>query len=235
MAFDLQNYRRQPDIGFRVEAHGRNCTFDKHGNMIARNPWRTGDAQACSDHLQWRRRDGPFILFFTSWNAALRRQQQMLSWGAEEVVIVAVWLNGLPSVYDALRIAEDLGLDNLDRFENEVLVYAGIPADSYRILALFHGNGNIKEAVLHLDGLNTDIYIPGEFIDGVSIKRYIGGKPDATELLRDELYTRTGTSDDAKFIPLVLHMADDTYFREVDDAGAMILLSFGGIGWRFPN
>lgn len=159
----------------------------------------------------------------------------MLSWGAEEVVIVAVWLNGLPSVYDALRIAEDLGLDNLDRFENEVLVYAGIPADSYRILALFHGNGNIKEAVLHLDGLNTDIYIPGEFIDGVSIKRYIGGKPDATELLRDELYTRTGTSDDAKFIPLVLHMADDTYFREVDDAGAMILLSFGGIGWRFPN
>lgn len=47
-------------------------------------------------------------------------------------------------VYDALQIAERLGLDNLDWFENEVLVYGGIPADNYRILAIFHGNENIK-------------------------------------------------------------------------------------------
>ncbi|KAL6690420.1 hypothetical protein J3F84DRAFT_211737 [Trichoderma pleuroticola] len=177
---------------------------------------------------------GAFISFFTSWSAALRRRQFMLSWAAEEVVIVAVWLKGLPLVYDALRIAEDLGLDNLGRFRNEVLVHGGVSADSYRILAILPGNGNIKEAVLHLDGLDTEVHIPGEFIDGVSIKRDIGGKPDATELLRDELYTRTGTRDDANFIPLVLSMADLTYFGEVDDAGTMILLSSGGRGWRFP-
>ncbi|KAJ4860516.1 hypothetical protein T069G_05504 [Trichoderma breve] len=203
--------------------------------MRARNPSRTADAQACSDHLQWRPREGPFISFFTSWNAALQRQQLVLRRRAEEVVIVAVWLKGLPVVYDALQIAERLGLGNLDRSQNEVLVYGEISADSYRILAICNGNGNIKEAALHLDGLNTDVRIPGEFIDGVSIKRSIDGKPDVTELLRDELYTRTGTRDDAKFIPLVLSMADLTYFREVDNAGPMILWSFGGRGWRFPR
>ncbi|KAL7802807.1 hypothetical protein V8C43DRAFT_80992 [Trichoderma afarasin] len=236
MAFNLQSYRRHPDIGFRVEARGRNCTFDKHGNMRARNPWRTGDAQACRDHFRWgSRQKGPFISFFTSWSAALERQRLMLRWGDEEVLIIAVWLKGLPLVYDALKIAENLGLDNLDWFENEVLVHGGISADNYRILAIFHGNGNIKEAELHLDGLNTDFYIPGEFINGVSIKRDTGGKPDATQLLRDEVYTRTGTRDDAKVIPLVLPMADHTYFREVDNTGAMILSSFWGIGWRFPT
>ncbi|KAL6791965.1 hypothetical protein J3E68DRAFT_57605 [Trichoderma sp. SZMC 28012] len=239
MAFDLQNYRCQRNIGFRVEADGQNCTFDDDGNMVARNPWRTGDAQACSDHLRWRPREGPFISFFTSWNAALRRRQWMLNNGAREVIIVAVWLKGLPLVYDAWRIARDLNLNNLHRFENEVLVHGGIPADSYRILAIFHGKGNIKEAALHLEGLNTTVEVPGEFIDGVSIKKNIGGKHDAAELLRDELYTHTGTRDDAKFIPLVLCMANLTYDRKVDDnTGAMILVSFGpfgGIGWRFPN
>lgn len=239
MAFDLQSYSRHPDIGFRVEVHGQNCTFDDDGNMRARNPSRTGDAQACSDHFRWgSRRKGPFISFFTSWNAALQRQQLMLRRGAEDVVIVAVWLTGLSLVYDALQIAQDLGLDNLGWFENEILVHGGIPADSYRILAIFNGNGNIKEVALHLDGLNTDVRIPGEFIDGISIKS-IDGKPDVTELLRDELYARTGTRDDAKFIPLVLRMADLTYDRKVDDnAGAMILVSFGplgGRGWHFPN
>lgn len=86
MAFDLQDYRCQRNIGFRVEAHGQNCTFDDDGNMVARNPWRTGDAQACSDHLRWEPREGPFISFFTSWNAALKRQQLMLRRGAEDIV-----------------------------------------------------------------------------------------------------------------------------------------------------
>ncbi|KAL6824015.1 hypothetical protein V8C40DRAFT_28990 [Trichoderma camerunense] len=224
MAFDLQTYRCQRSIGFRVESHGQNCTFDDEGNMVARNPWRTGDAQACSDHFRWgSRRKGPFISFFTSWRAALRRRQWMLNNGASEVFIVAVWLDGLLLVYDAWRIARDLNLGNLQWFGNEVLVHGGISADSYRILAIFHGNGNIKQATLRLNGLNATVEVPGEFIDGVSIKRNISRKLDATELLRDELYTRTGTRDDAKFIPLVLSMADFRYFRKVDDAGAMIL------------
>ncbi|PTB59390.1 hypothetical protein M431DRAFT_75816 [Trichoderma harzianum CBS 226.95] len=207
--------------------------------MVARNPWRAGDAQACSDHLQWRQREGPFISFFTSWNAALRRQHWLINNGAREVIIVAVWLDGLLLVYDARRIARDLNLGNLHWFQNEVLVHGGIPADSYRILAIFHCNGDIKDAALHLDGLNTEVRIPEGYIDGVSIKGNIGGKPNITELLRDELYTRTGTRDDAKFIPLVLCMANLTYDWKVDDsAGPMILLSFGplrGIGWCFPN
>ncbi|KAL7959981.1 hypothetical protein V8C34DRAFT_277926 [Trichoderma compactum] len=164
MAFDLQTYRCQRSIGFRVEVHDenhpyQNCTFND-GDMIARNPWRTGDAQACRDHFRWgSRRRGPFISFFTSWKAALRRQQLMLSRGAEEVDIVAVWLNGLSLAYDAFRIARDLGLDNLEWFRNEVLVHGAIYADSYRILAILPGNGNTKEAALHIDGLNRTVEI----------------------------------------------------------------------------
>ncbi|KAH0528048.1 hypothetical protein TsFJ059_002958 [Trichoderma semiorbis] len=96
---------------------------------------------------------------------------------------------------------------------------------------MFHGIGDIREAALHLDGLKTEVRIPGEFIDGVNINRNSGERPDATEVLRDELYTGTGTRDDAKFIPLVLRMADLTYDGKVDDnAGAMILVSFGPLG-----
>ncbi|KAH7112663.1 hypothetical protein EDB81DRAFT_826995 [Dactylonectria macrodidyma] len=106
MAFDLQTFRRPCDIGFRVEVHDadhprRNCTFDPGGNMRARDPSHTGDAQACLDHLRWRRSGGPFISFFTNWNAALRRQRWMIEQeqGATEVLIVAVWLKGLPGVW----------------------------------------------------------------------------------------------------------------------------------------
>ncbi|KAL7909476.1 hypothetical protein GGI35DRAFT_384053 [Trichoderma velutinum] len=225
MAFDLQTYRRQPTIGFRVKAYGQNCTFDDDGNMIARNPCRTGNAQACEDHLRWRRRKGPFISFFTSWSAAIRRQQWMLDDGVKEVIIVAVWLNGLPLVYDALQIAQDLRLGRLRRFQNEVLVYGGISADSYRILSVFHGRGEIKKAALHVNGLSVTVEIPEEFIDEVSTERDISVKlDDATEMLRDEIYSRTGTRDDTKFIPLVLSMAELSYFRKVDNAGTMIHL-----------
>lgn len=119
----------------------RNCTFDQLGNMRARNPSRSADARACLDHLSWRRPGGPFISFFTSWNAALHWRQWMIKQGATEVVIVAVWLEGLPGIYDAFMMARALGFKNqrLDRFLYEVLVYGGVSADSYRVLAMFHG------------------------------------------------------------------------------------------------
>lgn len=108
--------------------------------MRARDPSRAGDAQACLDHLRWRRSEGPFISFFTNWNAALRRQQWMIEQeqGATEVLIVAVWLKGLPVVYDAFSIADALNIESPNRFLHEVLIYGGISADRYRILAILY-------------------------------------------------------------------------------------------------
>ncbi|EHK16783.1 uncharacterized protein TRIVIDRAFT_65470 [Trichoderma virens Gv29-8] len=155
--------------------------------MTARNPWRPGDGQACFDHLLWKQQRGPFISFFTSWRAALE---------------------GLPLVYDALSIAQSLRLGRLHLFQDEVLVYGGISADSYRIRAIFHGNEKMVDATLSVYGIDVTVQMPGGFVDEVSTKMHVGTQrlPDATDALRDEIYMCTGTLDDDKLCGLALSM-----------------------------
>ncbi|KAL7936041.1 hypothetical protein V8C35DRAFT_296684 [Trichoderma chlorosporum] len=244
MAFDLQAFRCSRDIGFRVEVHDRNhpkrnCTFDKYGNMRARNPMHNGDAQACRDHLRWKGGGGPFISFFASWRAALCRRQTMIGWGAREVIIVAVWLRGLPRVYDASLIAKRLGLEDLHLFRHEVLVHGTISADSYRILAIFNGNSRIRDVTLSIPGLNIRAKIPGDVIDEAVIHDGMQPPPDVTNALRDEVYIHTGTRDDAKFIPLALSMsiAELGYTSQVKNGIAEIhgMFPIGGKGWSIAK
>ncbi|KAI8648836.1 hypothetical protein NCS56_01499600 [Fusarium sp. Ph1] len=244
MAFDLQTFRRACDIGFRVEVHDadhprRNCTFDQGGNMRARDPSRTGDAQACLDHLRWWRLEGPFISFSTNWNTALRRRRRMIEQeqGATEVLIVAVWLKGLPGVYDAFSIADALNIESPDRFLHEVLIHGGISADSYRILAILHGIQTTEDVALSVDGMAMMANMPGDFIAGVQRTTLIGIRqlPDPTDRLRDEIYALTGTRDDAKFLLLTLSIANIAYFCESDAAATTITCPFVGLGWRIDN
>lgn len=239
MAFNLQKFHRPCDIGFRVEVHDnhrlRNCTFDEYGNMRARNPLRPGDAQACRDHLKWPRLEGgPFVSFFTSWNAALRRRQWMIERGATEVVIVAVWLKDLPGIYDAFAIARVLGLEKLDLFLYEVLIHGGISADSYRILAMFHGIQSTVDVALCVARMTMMAEVPGDFIAGVQVRTPICTRqlPDLTVRLRDEIYMHAGKRDDAKFFPLILSMADLAYLCESNAAGTVITCPSAGLGWR---
>ncbi|WKT53773.1 hypothetical protein QSH57_004357 [Fusarium oxysporum f. sp. vasinfectum] len=238
MAFNLQEFHWPCDIGFRVEVHNnhhlRNCTFDEHGNMIARNPSRPGDAQACRDHLMWQGPGGPFVSFFTNWNAALQRRQWMIKHGATEVVIVAVWLKELPGIYDAFAIARVLGLKKLNVFLYEVLIHGRISADSYRILAMFHGIQSTVDVALCVDRMAMMAEMPGDFIGGVQARTLVCIRhlPKATDRLRDEMYARTGTRDDAKFLPLALSIANVAYSCELNAAGTVITCPSAGLGWR---
>ncbi|KAI5925840.1 hypothetical protein F4810DRAFT_658500 [Camillea tinctor] len=241
MTFDLQSFCRPWDIGFRVEVHDdhpvRNCTFDQHGNMTARNPSRSADAQACSDHLRWHKRGGPFISFFTNWNAALQRWRWMVKKkGVTKVIIVAVWLEGLPRVYDAFLMARALRFEDrqLDLYLPEVLVDGGISADSYRVLTIFHGK-QLAEIALSVDGLTMMVEIPGDFVADVLDRTLIGirHRPDPSNKLRDEVYVHTGTRDDLKFLTLALSIGNVEYISESNNANTRITCPFLGIEWHF--
>ncbi|KAH7199208.1 hypothetical protein BKA60DRAFT_583176 [Fusarium oxysporum] len=241
MAFNLQEFHWPCDIGFRVEVHNnhrlQNCTFDENGNMIARNPSRPGDAQACRDYLLWQRPGGPFVSFFTNWYAALRRRQWMIEQGATEVVIVAVWLKELSRIYDAFAIARVLGLEKVDKpdlFLYEVLIHGEISADSYRILAMFRGIQPTVDIALCVHKMNMMVEVPGDFIVGVQVRTFICTRrlPDLTVKLGDEIYMHTGRSDDAKLFPLVLSMANLAYLYEANAAGTVITCPSAGLGWR---
>lgn len=73
------------------------------------------------------------------------------------------------------------------------------------MLAVFYGTEPATYAKISLDRLTTTIQMPG----GFAPKIHAQDVPGATEGLRDELYAHTGVrNDDAKFIPLVLRMAN---------------------------
>ncbi|KID90370.1 hypothetical protein MAJ_10966, partial [Metarhizium majus ARSEF 297] len=260
MDFDLQAFRRPCAIGFRVEVHDQghrfqNCTFQgQHGNMRAHDHLRVADRQTCLYHLRGRPEDpcycrrpkedcvcnrwwtgSPLISFFTNWNAALRRRQRMIDEGATEVLIIAVWLKGLPGVYDAYSIASALDLrnnNNLDPFLHEVWIHGGISADSYRILAMFHGTDNLEELALRVDGLTMMVWIPGGFIHAARARTY-NGRPDATDTLRNEIQARTGIIDNTKFLHLALSIGNVSYTVQNNNASTEIIAwPFGGMNWR---
>lgn len=248
MRFDVESFRRRCAIAFRVEVHDqghyfRNCTFyDRNGNMRAHNPQRNSDTQACLDHLlPWQRKHcfrcrqageplcqrckgSPFISFFTDWNAALRRRQRMIDEGAKEVLIVAVWLQDLPGIYDAFSIAQALGLQNLDPFLKEIWVHGGISADSYRILAIFPGTKITEEVALRVNRLTMMVQMPGGFLRGVRTWSHNGVqfRPDATDALQEEIQSCTGIVSNVKFPHLALSIGDVSY-SENDDGSLKII------------
>lgn len=110
-----KKYASGPQVGFRVEVHdaghrNENNSFrsDK-GSMVARNPWRGLDESAFRDHLTWKsRRAGPLLSFSSSWERAMKRRETFIHQGAQDVIVIAVWLEGL-EMYDAYDHRSPLG------------------------------------------------------------------------------------------------------------------------------
>lgn len=69
----------------------------------------------------------------------MKRRKTFIEQGAQNIIVIAVWLKGL-EVYDAYNIACNLGMDCPEQHLDEFLLHGAIWADSYRILAVFHGN-----------------------------------------------------------------------------------------------
>ncbi|KAF4342186.1 6-hydroxy-D-nicotine oxidase [Fusarium beomiforme] len=197
----MRNSRDHTDTDEILEVLG----LAKDGDMVARNPWCHVNNQVCRDHLEWRGRPGPFVSFFTNWNAALRRRQWMIDNGATEVVIIAVWLRGLSGVYDAYAMARDLGLNNLHFYRHEVLVRWGIDADSYRILTLFHGIQPTVQVRISVPHMVTTVDVPPDSVDGIETRgpEYDMQLPDITSHLYEDIYMHSGTRNYIKLSRLV--------------------------------
>lgn len=199
-----------PRILFRVECHDRespayNSTLDgmpEIPDMVARDPMRPVTRKAFDDCLSWRRVNTPFIPLTGSWTQALRRRRKLIEKGESDVVIIAVWSQGLLSVYNAYDIANWLGylqrsLDKRRRLGHhlsEYLVYGRISCDEYRILAIFEGTSDQTDINLNVAGLDFNLQgrttIPGSFMTDAPGET-------ADEKLEHEIYLRTGNRGDS--------------------------------------
>ncbi|KAI6083107.1 hypothetical protein F4821DRAFT_198334 [Hypoxylon rubiginosum] len=133
-------------IGFRVECHSPlseyfNRTISvRFGDMVPRGQHLVNGSirQTLDAYLSWKHIPTPFIAFFDSWERALRWRNFLIQRRtAKTIVIIAVWLEGKLGVYDARAAAVALGYprDRLDFHVGEFLVYGGISANEYRIIA----------------------------------------------------------------------------------------------------
>jgi hypothetical protein len=77
----------------------------------------------------------------------MKRRRRFIEDGAQNVVVMAVWLEGL-EVYDAYDIARHLPMRRPEQHLEEFLLHGSICADSYRILAMFHGTEELEEVAL---------------------------------------------------------------------------------------
>ncbi|KAI1424310.1 hypothetical protein F5Y12DRAFT_461847 [Xylaria sp. FL1777] len=182
--------------------------------MISRNPMRNLDEGAFRDHFEWGcHRTGPFISFFSDWNRALRWREMLISKGGQNIVVIAVWLHGL-EVFDAYKIACHLKCPNLAQHMNEYLLHGGIYADQYRILAIFHGSGDLEPVKLSVAGSEFTARLPRDFVRSL-VKlpgNTFGNKilQDITEDVKLEVYSLTGDKGGFRLERLLLSIQQDT-------------------------
>jgi hypothetical protein len=88
----------------------------------------------------------------------MERRARFIEEKAKTVVVISVWLEGR-EIYDACKIARHLGMKRPERHLDEFLLHDSIGADSYRILAMFHGVLKLEAVALSLPGWTlTPVY-----------------------------------------------------------------------------
>ena len=172
--------------------------------MVAREPRRGLDDDTFRDHLTWRSRcPGPFISFTTNWNSAMKRRKTFINQGAQNIIVIAVWLEGL-EVYDAYDIARYLRMGRPEQHLDEFLLHGTISADSYRILAMFYGNLELENVALFTPGWSLEASIPRGFAQSTQTATICTrALRDATKDFQDEMYSLTGTRGGVKLDSLL--------------------------------
>ncbi|KAI4164367.1 MAG: hypothetical protein LQ342_002014 [Letrouitia transgressa] len=198
--------RSAPAVLLRVECHDKNSlayngTF-KDFDMVARDPKRPITRQGFDDCLSWAFVKTPFIPFTNSWRRALQRRRKLIEKGEKDVVIIAIWSKELLNVYDAYDVAKMLGYPGkrLEYHLDEFLVYGGISADDYRVLAIFDGQKEQEDIALHMSGLQGSITVPDSFMTDIPGRT-------AKEKLENEIYRNTdirGDSEQMRYLAEVL-------------------------------
>ncbi|KAJ8070714.1 hypothetical protein OCU04_001085 [Sclerotinia nivalis] len=194
---------RRPSILFRVEHSGNssfrvknsgNSSFNKNDSMLSRN-FQDPDQNPLPPthknfhaHLAWDHTPTPFLSFFNTWSEALKRRNWLLNQKYTGISIIAIKAQTLSNLYSAYEVATLLGYpqDKLGRHRREYLVWGGIPADDYRILAIFDGDGS--EKAVSLFGGTVEVVLPGNWA-----RDTVG--EDLREKLLEEIYILTGVWD----------------------------------------
>ena len=129
----------------------------------------------------------------------MQRREALESEGETNIVVIAVWVEGLSGVYSAERIAarlgySDTGLDRRRRMwhhRDEYLVEGGIVADEYRVLAIFEGGGPPRKIVFEYPSYRLSATLPSGFFPGQ-------GSDNALADIENEIYSHSGVRDDTK-------------------------------------
>lgn len=135
-------YDRRPYIGFRVEGSdaltipgagrgpSQDCWFNNETYLRPRAspPWNRPTAETFRSHLSWDRSEpSPLVSFYTTWEAALRRRDKFIRWGATEIQIYAVWIRDHEHIYDACEVARAVRAPRDPAyFKDEVLLLGGV-------------------------------------------------------------------------------------------------------------
>lgn len=136
-----------------------------------------------------------------------RKRLEDSAQGKEDVVVIAVWAKDLFGVFDAEEVASRLGYSDtggdirrqLWHHCDEYLVEGGIPADEYRILAVFEGGGPDRYVVFSGEPnvpYEWPAIIPSEFFPGIR-------SSSALKDIGEEIYCNTGVYNDIKRDQLV--------------------------------
>ncbi|KJZ69299.1 hypothetical protein HIM_11312 [Hirsutella minnesotensis 3608] len=199
-------------IGFRVECHDATNVRYFNGSMgpegmIPRGTDLTTSWESLDAHLSWTREPTPFLSFFRSWDRAMIWRQHLIERGGTNIIILAVWLEGKPRIYDAHAIARMLDYEvgsadprrRLEHHEEEILLHGAIFSNEYRILACFKGDNleirhfmlrfPVNPAVTHFARFSADALLPPT--------------SDPLEWLKDEMVSLTGVMDHVKLCVLL--------------------------------
>lgn len=136
---------RRPYLGFRVEGSNETCFSassrwspsstkgPRFNNMTTMSPRSYSfrcqpTAEQFRSHLMWKTSTpSPLVSFYTTWNAALRRRNLFIEWGATEIWIYAVYIHDHDYIYDAYEVAQKLDIPrDAAFFKDEILLLNGV-------------------------------------------------------------------------------------------------------------
>jgi hypothetical protein len=198
----------------RAEPKTSSTRFNGNGDLPARGLLPTHD-WVFDYHLSWYKRNfpSPFLSTFCSWRRIMYWRRWMLSQDGVNIgdlYIVAIDTDRVHTCYDAYDMAQRLGYTDsgihprrrLSNHRDEYLIYGGISADDYAILAIFPAGGN--EVYRQVDG--HSVPLPAAYLEYLSRLASHGLRMTVVEDLATEIYSSTGVYNDRQLAALLTAM-----------------------------
>ena len=198
----------------RAEPKTSSTRFNENGDLPARGLLPTY-RWVFDRHLSWYDQNfpSPFLSTFSSWKRIMEWRQWMLrqdETNTGDLYIVAIDTDRAHICYDAYSMAQRLGYTvssvhprrQLSHHRDEYLIYGGISADDYAILAILPAGGN--EVRCRIDG--HWIPLPAAYLECLSRLASHGLRMTVEEDMAMEIYSSTGMYSDRQLAALLTAM-----------------------------